>query len=145
MHKLKKLFFLLFILFFVSFAFNSCDSITKNDKSLDIKVSEINDQIKLLRHVVLFKFNESATDEIVKNIENEFAALPAKIAEIQSFEWGLNNSPEGLNNGLTHCFFVTFLSEEDRAKYLPHPAHKKFVELIGPHVESVTVFDYWTE
>ncbi len=100
---------------------------------------------RLLRHVVLFNFNEEATQDTVKKIEQAFAGLADKISEIHDFEWGTNNSPEGLNKGLTHCFFVTFLSEEDRATYLPHPAHKEFVELIGPYVEDVTVVDYWTQ
>ena len=100
---------------------------------------------RLLRHVVLFNFNDDATDDKVQEIETAFAGLPQKIKEIHSFEWGTNNSPEGLDKGLTHCFFVTFLSEKDREIYLPHPAHKEFVDLVGPFVEDVTVVDYWTE
>ena len=98
---------------------------------------------KQLRHVVLFKFKKEATSEAIKNIENAFIALPSKINTINDFEWGLNNSPEGLNKGLTHCFLVTFDSEEDRAAYLPHPAHKAFTTLLGPHLEDVLVLDYW--
>lgn len=98
---------------------------------------------KLLRHVVLFNFNDTATEDTIRKIEQAFASLPDKIPEIYSFEWGTNNSPEGLDKGFTHCFLVTFLSEADRATYLPHPAHQEFVELIGPYVEEVTVVDYW--
>jgi hypothetical protein len=100
---------------------------------------------KQLRHIVLFKFKKEATPEAIKNIENEFIALPSKIKAIKDFEWGLNNSPEGLNKGLTHCFFVTFDTEEGRAAYLPHPAHKEFVSLLGAHLEDVLVLDYWTK
>jgi lysophospholipase L1-like esterase len=99
---------------------------------------------KLLRHVVLFKFKETSTEADVETIVKAFAALPGRIKEIQDFEWGTDNSPEGLQQGLTHCFFVTFASEADRDAYLPHPAHKEFVDLVGPHVEKVTVVDYWT-
>jgi lysophospholipase L1-like esterase len=99
---------------------------------------------KLLRHVVLFKFKETSTEADVETIVKAFAALPGRINEIQDFEWGTDNSPEGLQQGLTHCFFVTFASEADRDAYLPHPAHKEFVDLVGPHVEKVTVVDYWT-
>ena len=98
---------------------------------------------KQLRHVVLFKFKKEATSEAIKNIENAFIALPSKINTINDFEWGLNNSTEGLNKGLTHCFLVTFDSKEDRAAYLPHPAHKAFTTLLGPHLEDVLVLDYW--
>lgn len=100
---------------------------------------------RLLRHVVLFNFTDSTTEAEVQKIEQAFASLPDQISAIHDFEWGTNNSPEGLDKGLTHCFLVTFLSEEDRETYLPHPAHQEFVELIGPHVEDVTVVDYWTE
>jgi lysophospholipase L1-like esterase len=99
---------------------------------------------KLLRHVVLFKFKQTSTEADVETIVKAFAALPGRIKEIQDFEWGTDNSPEGLQQGLTHCFFVTFASEADRDAYLPHPAHKEFVDLVGPHVEKVTVVDYWT-
>lgn len=146
MYKLPKINFILVTFFTLSMVFSSCDSgASKNSVSMDIDVKKGREEERLLRHIVLFKFNENATADIVKNIEEAFADLQNQIPKIQSFEWGLNNSPEGLNNGLTHCFFVTFLSEEDRAKYLPHPAHQKFVKLIGDYVESVTVFDYWTK
>jgi hypothetical protein len=98
---------------------------------------------KQLRHVVFFKFKKEATSEAIKNIENAFIALPSKIKAIKDFEWGLNNSPEGLNKGLTHCFFVTFDSEEGRTTYLPHPAHKAFITLLDPHLDDVLVLDYW--
>ena len=36
-------------------------------------------------------------------------------------------------------------SEEGRAVYLPHPAHKAFGKVLGPHLEDVLVLDYWTK
>lgn len=104
--------------------------------------SEMNEQ---LRHVVLFKFLDSSTPEDIQQIEEAFAALPSQIEEIKDFEWGINNSPEGLDKGFTHCFVVTFDSEEGRDIYLPHPAHQEFVDLIGPHVDDVLVVDYWAK
>ena len=97
----------------------------------------------VLRHVVMFKFVDKATAAEVKKIEEAFRALPVKISLISDFEWGVNNSPEKLNQGLTHCFFVTFLSEKDRDAYLIHPDHKKFTEIAGPSIDKVTVLDYW--
>lgn len=107
-------------------------------------MEEVPSDKKQLRHVVLFKFKETATDADIQQVEEAFAALPAKIPQIKAFEWGTNNSPEGLDKGFTHCFFLSFDSEEDRAIYLPHPDHKAFGELLGPHLEDVTVVDYWT-
>ena len=98
---------------------------------------------KMLRHVVLFKFKESSSAEDIKKVEDAFRALPSKIKEVKAFEWGTNNSPEGLNEGLTHCFFVTFASEKDRDVYLPHPEHTAFVNLLKPHLDKAVVVDYW--
>jgi len=99
---------------------------------------------KLLRHLVLFKFTDTASREDIKKVEDAFAGLPAKIKLIKAYEWGTNSSPENLNNGLTHCFFVTFASNKDRDDYLVHPDHKAFVEVLKPHLDKVTVLDYWT-
>lgn len=103
------------------------------------------DQSKLLRHVVLFKFRDTATPGDVKKVETAFAGLSKKIALIKQFEWGTNNSPENLNQGLTHCFLVTFTSEKDRDAYLVHPEHQAFVEILKPHLDKVTVIDYWNK
>ena len=101
-------------------------------------------QDSVLRHVVLFKFKEGTPKEKITELEHAFGALPSKIPEILSYEWGLNNSPEGLEKGFTHCFFLTFRNEEDRAVYLPHPDHKAFGDLLTPYLEDVLVVDYWT-
>ena len=103
------------------------------------------DQNKLLRHVVLLKFKETAKPADIKKVETAFAGLSKKIALIKQFEWGINNSPENLNQGLTHCFFVTFGSEKDRDTYLVHPEHQAFVEILKPHLDKVTVIDYWNK
>ncbi|MEN0050443.1 MAG: Dabb family protein [Bacteroidota bacterium] len=100
---------------------------------------------KQLRHVVLFKFKDSTSTADIEKVEAAFTALPAKIPQIRDFEWGTNNSPEGLDKGFTHCFFLTFDSEEDRAIYLPHPDHKAFGEVLSPHLGDVLVLDYWTK
>jgi hypothetical protein len=99
---------------------------------------------KLLRHVVLLKFKDSSSPTDIKKVEDAFCALPSKIATIKTFEWGTNNSPENLNQGFTHCFFVSFASEKDREVYLPHPEHKAFVSVLSPHLDKVLVLDYWT-
>jgi hypothetical protein len=100
---------------------------------------------RTLRHVVLFKFKDSSTPADVARIVEAFRGLPKRIPEIKGFEWGTNVSPEGKADGFTHCFFVTFATEADRDAYLPHPAHKEFVGVVGPHVDKVCVVDYWTQ
>ena len=108
-------------------------------------ISSNNNMNETLRHIVLFKFKATSEAVDIQKIENAFIALPTKIKEIKDFEWGLNNSPEGLDKGFTHCFFVTFESEADRAAYLPHPDHLAFVAMLDGHVEDVLVLDYWSK
>lgn len=100
---------------------------------------------KLLRHVVLFTFKAEATPAQVDELVKAFGQLPSQIKEIHDYEWGTNNSPEGLNKGHTHCFLVTFKSEQDRDAYLPHASHQAFVAKLKPLLEDVTVVDYWAE
>lgn len=131
------------LLFMMSFSvFGFIGNAEENELST-LKTENSMAQDSLLRHVVLFKFKAGTAPEKIKEIEDAFAALPTKIPQIISYEWGLNNSPEGLNKGLTHCFFLTFKSEEDRAIYLPHPDHKAFGALLSGHLDDVTVVDYW--
>lgn len=134
----------LFVFFFLSMI--ACQQkistpiVTDNN---DSKAKMENMNKKQLRHVVMFKFNEDADPAEIKKVEEAFAALPNKIPEISFFEWGINNSPEGLNKGFTHCFFMSFDSDEARQRYLPHPDHKAFVAMLGPLVEDAMVMDYW--
>ena len=53
-----------------------------------------------VKHVVLFKYKESATPEQIEAISAAFADLKHKIPGIIDFKSGVNNSPEGLNKGL---------------------------------------------
>ncbi len=116
--------------------------IEQSKQQMKSNIQKVNDSV--LRHVVLFKFKEGTTLADIKKVEDAFSGLPSKISQIMSYEWGLNNSPEGLEKGFTHCFFLTFNSEEDRAVYLPHPDHKAFGQILSPFLDDVLVIDYWT-
>lgn len=127
-------------------AFGSCQNADTKTETAENEMTEtITESKPMLRHVVLFKFKDSSTPEQIKEVEDAFLALPSKIKEIKSLEWGTNNSPEGLNDGFTHAYFLTFESEEDRAVYLPHPDHKAFGATLTPHLDKVLVVDYFTK
>lgn len=96
-----------------------------------------------LRHVVMFRFKEHVEEKNVKKVEDDFAALQQKISLIKAFEYGLNVSKEGLDQGYTHCFLLTFESESDRDAYIVHPVHQEFVSSIGDFVDAAFVIDYW--
>ncbi|MFP6586509.1 MAG: Dabb family protein [Pirellulaceae bacterium] len=94
------------------------------------------------RHVVMFQFNEEVSKTQVTEVEDAFMALSGKIDTIVDIEFGTNVSPEELNDGLTHCFLVTFKNKAGLEVYLPHAAHQKFVDLVKPRLEKVMVIDY---
>lgn len=98
-----------------------------------------------LRHVVLFAFKDDATSEQIDAVVRDFAALPHAIPGIVSYEYGTNVSPEGLNDGFTHCFTLTFARNEDRDVYLGHPAHTAFVGTLGACLARSLVVDYWAK
>lgn len=84
-----------------------------------------------VKHVVVFKYKQTAKPEEIEQVTAAFKALKGKIPGIVSFEYGTNNSPEGLNKGFTHVYLLTFTDAAARDAYLPHPEHKKFGELLG--------------
>ncbi|PJE45665.1 MAG: hypothetical protein CUR34_12570 [Sediminibacterium sp.] len=96
-----------------------------------------------LRHVVLFGWKANANKDSIELAIKAFGELPNQIKTIKSYEWGVNNSPEKLNQGLTHCFVLTFSSEKDRDDYLVHPIHVAFTKLLPNILDKVTVVDYW--
>lgn len=98
---------------------------------------------KKLRHVVMIGFKETTTEAETAEIIRRFCSLRDTVPGIEDFEWGVNDSPEGLNQGLSHCFFLTFGSSDARDAYLPHPKHKEFADWVGTWVQNVTVLDYW--
>ena len=98
-----------------------------------------------LRHVVAFKFKETATADDIKKVETAFRDLKKSIKEIVSYEWGTNNSPEKQNKGCTHGFILTFNNEKDRDAYLVHPEHEKFGKLVGPLLADVFVIDFFAQ
>lgn len=106
------------------------------------KEGKKNPNLGKVRHVVLFSFKSTATPEQIKQVEDAFRALPKKIAEIESLEWGTNNSPEKLDQGFTHCFLLTFKDTAARDAYLPHPDHKAFGKVLRPILDKVLVIDF---
>ncbi|HVJ84442.1 MAG TPA: Dabb family protein [Caulifigura sp.] len=112
---------------------------------MSVSTTAAPDSPRVLRHVVLFKFKPDAAKDKVQAVVDAFGKLPKQIDVIKDFEMGTDNSPELKSKGFTHCFVVTFADEKGRETYLPHPAHKEFVTLLGPVLEDVLVVDYWTK
>ena len=95
-----------------------------------------------IKHVVSFKFKEDTKIEEIEKLQNSFLMLKDKIPGVLSISGGKNNSPENLNKGFSHCFVITFLNDQARNVYLPHPEHQEFVSQIKPVMEDVFVIDF---
>jgi hypothetical protein len=100
------------------------------------------DQKKLI-HIVLIEFKPSLTDIQLQQVSDAAYRLQ-QIKGVQSLNFGVNTSPEGLNKGYTHSLTMKFSDAYSRDSiYLPHPIHQKFVELFVPLTNTVLVYDYW--
>ncbi|KAL7952184.1 dabb domain-containing protein [Trichoderma compactum] len=103
-----------------------------------------------ISHTVLFQFKAEAMADDVKAACTRFLALKGSCIHpttgtkyIISLKGGKDNSPETLQNGITHGFVVEFASAEDRDYYVTtDPAHQAFVKSIGGLVEKAIVVDF---
>ncbi len=96
----------------------------------------------MTRHFGVFQFKPEITQA---QIEESFACMHALVDSIEgllSMEHGPYKSAEGLNDGYTHGFIMTFDSPESRDGYLPHPEHVKAIDLVQPRLERLVVFDF---
>jgi hypothetical protein len=96
----------------------------------------------MIRHVLLVRFDASAAQADIDAVLQAFLQLKEKVEGLSEVEWGLNNSPEGKNAGLTHCVLMTFKDAAARDGYLPHPAHLDLKRLFRPVLAEIIVFDY---
>ncbi|HEV2294731.1 MAG TPA: Dabb family protein [Tepidisphaeraceae bacterium] len=100
---------------------------------------------RTLYHVVNLKFKADTSKEQIEAVEDAFSGLKGKIEGIRSLDWGTNVSPEGLDKGFTHCFVLTYTSEQARDVYLKHPEHQRFIELLKPILADALVIDFWSK
>lgn len=96
----------------------------------------------MIRHLLLIEFKPTVDAAQIAAARTLFETIPEKIEGIVAVEWGLNDSPEGLNKQFTHAVLMTFTDEAARANYLPHPAHEALKEEFVPLLNDIVVFDY---
>ena len=92
-----------------------------------------------VKHIVLLKFKSSVSDDQVNQVFDSILDLSETIPGIEDYVSGANMSPEGLNNGSTHAFVITFTDAAARDAYLVHPEHEKVKALLLSVLDSVTV------
>lgn len=98
----------------------------------------------MVRHYGVFKFKPGVTDAQIAECFLAMKSMVGKIPGLQTMEHGPYQSEEGLNEGFTHGFIMTFDSVEARDAYLPHPIHESVKDVVVPRLEKVIVFDFVT-
>ena len=96
----------------------------------------------MIQHIVLLKFKPAVSEETIAGLFAQLAQLQPLIPGMTSFSGGPYTSDEGLNQGYTHGFIMTFIDAEARNHYLPHPEHQRVKTAILPAVEDVLAFDF---
>jgi len=94
-----------------------------------------------LKHIALFKFKADCPAEDIALVWRTIEAFPQQIPGIVSLTWGPDVSVEGLSEGFSHSFIITFENVAARDAYLPHPVHQAAVAIVLPRLERVIVID----
>jgi hypothetical protein len=92
----------------------------------------------------MFQFKSGVTESQIAGCFSEMQAMVGKIPGLLDMEHGPYESAEGLNDGFTHGFIMTFDSAANRDAYLPHPEHERVRDIVVPRLERVVVFDFGT-
>ena len=116
--------------------------ISKRASCPELTASAVMQGKAMIRHIVIFRFKPDASQasksELVSNLEALFDSIPA----VQAFESGTNISKEGLDEGFSHVFLLTFKDEAGRDNYVEHAEHRRFVKENLTYVDSVLALDY---
>ena len=93
----------------------------------------------MIRHVVMFRWSESDTDEQLLAMSAALDALPGAIAEIVAYRHGrdLGVGPTNFQYAIT----ADFANADDFVAYRDHPEHQRFIadHLTGRVAERAAV------
>jgi hypothetical protein len=95
-----------------------------------------------VKHVVLLKFKEGTTEEQTAKFFDDLLDLSETVPGIDDYVSGVNCSPEGASQGLTHGFIMTFSDGPARDAYIVHPEHERFKTMALTVVETALIFDF---
>jgi hypothetical protein len=97
----------------------------------------------MIRHVVVFRWNESVTDEQLVAMSDALDALPGEIPEIVTYRHG---SDLGIGTGnFQYSITADFADVEGFTTYRDHPEHQRFIadHITGRVAERAAVqFEY---
>jgi hypothetical protein len=95
-----------------------------------------------IQHMVLLKIKPEVTPEKITDLFNQLAELQQLIPGITYFSGGPYSSSEGLNQGYTHGFLMTFEGIDARDIYLPHPEHERVKAALLQCIDGAIAFDF---
>ncbi|MFN0008684.1 MAG: Dabb family protein [Planctomycetota bacterium] len=100
----------------------------------------------MITHVVLLRLRKTVPKAEIDRVFDRLAALKQRIPGLITFSGGAYSSPEGLHQGYTHGFVMTFADAAARDAYLPHPEHEKVKKLVldvlDGGLDGVVAFDF---
>ena len=95
-----------------------------------------------VQHMVVVKFKPDVSQGKIDELFAKLYDFWHMMSGLTYFAGGPYSSPEGLNQGYTHGFLVTFNGPAARDAYLKHPEHQRIVALILPTLDGVLAFDF---
>lgn len=96
----------------------------------------------MVRHFGVFKFKENIQADEIAECFRRMKSMVGRIEGLMDMEYGPYQSEEGLNQGFTHGFIMTFMSAAARDAYLPHAIHVEVKDYVVPKLEQAIVFDF---
>ena len=96
----------------------------------------------MVRHFGMFHFKSGIRPEQIEHCFSQMKGMIGKIPGLLAMEHGPYESAEGLNDGFTHGFIMTFDTAANRDAYLPHPEHERVRDIVVPCLDRVVVFDF---
>jgi hypothetical protein len=96
----------------------------------------------MIQHMVLLRFKPDISEQEIGSLFQQVDDLKRVVPGMRYFAGGKYASPEGLNQGYTHGFLVTFDDVAARDAYLAHPDHDRVKDAIIPCVDAVVAFDF---
>ncbi len=79
----------------------------------------------MIRHCVMFRWNDEATPELIQGLRDNIVKLPERIDVVRAFSMG---DDIGVNEGnFDFCVTADFDSAEDYVVYRDDPSHHEFI------------------
>jgi len=93
----------------------------------------------MLKHIVLMKFKEGASEEDIRDMEKGLASLPPVIPEIRQYEFGRDKRKE---RAYDFALISAFQNGEALKRYQAHPDHVVVLNQVKALCEKIVAADF---